>query len=115
MIRPQILADNRLYLKQSLKRIEEALENGDRGEFSEGDQEWEKGDALVHKQVARQNHVHSREMRDDIIAALKRMDEGNYGICAGCGNEINEDRLVALPYASTCIKCRAKKGLRLNR
>lgn len=113
MIKPQIIIANRDYLEQSLKRIEEALENGDRGNFCQGDEEWEKGDALNHKAVAYQNHVHSKQMREDIIAALKRMDEGSYGICTVCGNEINEDRLVALPYASTCIKCRAKKGLRM--
>jgi RNA polymerase-binding transcription factor DksA len=113
MIKPQIIIANRDYLEQSLKRIEEALENGDEGSFRQGDEEWERGDALNHKQVAYQNHVHSKQMREDIIAALKRMDEGIYGICPDCGEEISEDRLIALPYAKSCIKCRQKKGLRM--
>lgn len=40
-----------------------------------------------------------------IDAALARIKDGNYGICAHCGEKIPEKRLAALPYATTCIKC----------
>jgi DnaK suppressor protein len=40
-----------------------------------------------------------------IDAALKRIENGSYGICAKCGTEIPEARLKALPYATTCVKC----------
>ena len=114
MVNQQVLIANRQYLQQSLKRIKEVLAMADNGSFCRGDEEFEKGDALNVKQVARQNHVHSKEMRDDIITALKRMDEGVYGTCVKCGGEISEDRLVALPYAGTCINCRKKIGLRVK-
>jgi len=39
--------------------------------------------------------------------ALERMELGTYGTCTRCGNEINEDRLAAIPHASLCIKCAA--------
>lgn len=42
---------------------------------------------------------------DEIRAALKRIDEGTYGTCARCGDEINQKRLEALPYATLCIQC----------
>lgn len=38
-----------------------------------------------------------------VEAALKRMEEGEYTQCA-FGDEIEEDRLVALPEADTCMK-----------
>jgi RNA polymerase-binding transcription factor DksA len=41
----------------------------------------------------------------EIRAALRRIDEGSYEICARCGEKINEKRLEALPYATECIKC----------
>lgn len=41
----------------------------------------------------------------EINAALRRLDEGNYGICSGCGDGIDQRRLAALPYATECIKC----------
>jgi RNA polymerase-binding protein DksA len=40
-----------------------------------------------------------------IDAALVRIKNGNYGICAKCGEEIPAKRLKALPYATTCVRC----------
>jgi len=40
-----------------------------------------------------------------IDAALARIKEGNYGVCARCGEEIPEKRLAALPYVTTCVSC----------
>lgn len=36
--------------------------------------------------------------------ALLRIDNGTYGICAVSGDEIEPERLEAVPYATTCIK-----------
>lgn len=40
-----------------------------------------------------------------VEAALTRMDDGTYGACDRCGNEIAIDRLSALPFARYCIAC----------
>lgn len=40
-----------------------------------------------------------------IRAALKRIDEGEYGYCVKCGNEISEDRLNLLPATPFCRNC----------
>ena len=40
--------------------------------------------------------------------ALRRLDEGRYGICAGCGEAIAPARLAALPAAILCIECAAR-------
>ena len=40
-----------------------------------------------------------------IHAALKRMDDGEYGTCIECGTDIDQDRLEAYPYADECIDC----------
>lgn len=44
------------------------------------------------------------ELRD-ILAALERMDEGEYGTCTECGDEIDVGRLEVLPSARMCIQC----------
>lgn len=41
----------------------------------------------------------------DVLEALKEMDEGTYGICKNCNQEISLERLRANPSARTCIKC----------
>lgn len=45
----------------------------------------------------------------NIEKALKKIDEGTYGICGQCGSEIAFERLEVLPYASVCRKCMDKK------
>jgi DnaK suppressor protein len=42
--------------------------------------------------------------------ALKRLEEGTYGICEICGREIGAQRLEALPQARLCIECAQKAG-----
>ncbi|PIP95103.1 MAG: hypothetical protein COW00_17470 [Bdellovibrio sp. CG12_big_fil_rev_8_21_14_0_65_39_13] len=37
--------------------------------------------------------------------ALKRIEDGNYGECASCGEAISANRLKAVPFATTCINC----------
>src|SRR6478735_12000647 len=45
----------------------------------------------------------SRATLLQIDAALARMDEGTYGICAVCATTIPEDRLEARPWTAYCI------------
>lgn len=40
-----------------------------------------------------------------IDAALKRIEQGTYGKCTGCGGVIPKTRLNAIPYTPLCIKC----------
>jgi DnaK suppressor protein len=43
-----------------------------------------------------------------IKEAIQRIDDGEYGYCVGCGNEISEKRLVARPVATHCIDCKTE-------
>jgi RNA polymerase-binding protein DksA len=47
----------------------------------------------------------SEQVLAEIDAALKRIDEGTYGVCTNCGKQIPEERLEALPWATLCIDC----------
>ena len=46
------------------------------------------------------------EMRE-IDASRKRMKQGEYGLCAECGDEIQFERLMAYPTALRCVKCQS--------
>jgi DnaK suppressor protein len=41
-------------------------------------------------------------------AALKRIDDGKYGVCTDCGTDIATPRLHAAPEAPRCIQCQEK-------
>ncbi len=43
-----------------------------------------------------------------IEEALERIEESTYGQCLDCGNDINLERLKAIPYARLCIECARK-------
>ena len=45
----------------------------------------------------------SEQVLAEINIALKRIEEGTYGTCKACGQEIAPERLDAYPWASLCI------------
>ena len=57
--------------------------------------------------------LHSaRSQRDEVLAALARIDDSTYGQCIDCGHEIPEGRLDARPDAARCVACQAKHDRR---
>lgn len=63
----------------------------------------------IERTEARERHLDSRERLTDrldrIVEAMARLDDGSYGICAVCGEEIAPKRLRAIPEATTCVRC----------
>ena len=55
--------------------------------------------------------IRDRERRliRKIQSALQRIDDGTYGICDECGEEIASPRLKARPVTRLCINCKAKQ------
>jgi RNA polymerase-binding transcription factor DksA len=45
------------------------------------------------------------QLIEEINAALDRLDQGVYGRCVACGQEVSRERLQALPYARRCVAC----------
>ncbi|NJC98025.1 MAG: hypothetical protein C3F07_15950 [Anaerolineales bacterium] len=44
-----------------------------------------------------------------VNGALKRLEEGTYGLCTNCGKVILPERLEALPDAALCMDCQRKE------
>lgn len=55
--------------------------------------------------VLRNLQEETRLELQQVRAALKRLETGEYGVCANCGEDISPARLDALPYATLCIRC----------
>lgn len=55
--------------------------------------------------VAQVTRERSRLMLAQVDEALRRLAEGSYGICVGCGEPIPVGRLQALPFAVRCVAC----------
>lgn len=54
-----------------------------------------------------------RESRlaEKIASALRKIEDGTFGICEECGRRISEKRLMARPIARLCIKCKEKEEM----
>ena len=106
--------------KRKLQRIKEALtqeydnlveslnRNREADEEIKLDKTEDEGDlALISHNKELLYNLHETDFRrlKAIEDALGRIDRDEYGECAGCGEDINEKRLVAVPWATMCITC----------
>jgi DnaK suppressor protein len=46
-----------------------------------------------------------RQKGQSIEAALRRLEDGAYGLCERCGDSISPERLAVLPHTRLCIQC----------
>ena len=47
-----------------------------------------------------------------VQAALRRTEDGTYGICLNCEDPIKPKRLQAVPWAELCLECQERSDLR---
>lgn len=57
------------------------------------------------RELAIRNLDRESQLLRQVKAALQRMEDGTYGICLHCEEEISIKRLHAVPWAAYCIKC----------
>lgn len=67
------------------------------------------GSANVERERAQSLSSHARRILEAIEAALRAMDDGSYGTCERCGEQIEFERLEALPYATMCMDCKRRE------
>lgn len=85
-----------------LVRIRESLRTEVDADVDEGDPdlfEREKNLALV---------TNLERKVESIVAALRSIERGTYGICERCGEPIDPARLEVRPDAALCIKCQTE-------
>ena len=82
-----------------IARIETALRAPLDADFAEQAAELESQDALA---GIEDSHVAEAQA---IHAALGRIADGSYGVCAGCGVDIPAARLAVMPTATRCVGC----------
>ncbi len=92
-----------LRYRDELDRADEQMNARDAEEVERATEQW---DATV---VARLGETDARVL-GDVVAALRRLDDGTYGTCQICEQKISEQRLDALPTAAMCIECANEAG-----
>ena len=92
--------------RDTLERIDDELADHATDPIDLASDQW---DAVV------QSRLSADETRAlaAIVAAVRRLDRGVYGVCVDCGEEIQPGRLQAMPEAARCVAC-ARPQSRLN-
>lgn len=52
----------------------------------------------------------TQQSLEELQAALRRIEEDQYGICARCQGEIPRERLEVLPQARFCVPCQQRQS-----
>jgi DnaK suppressor protein len=105
-----LLLEKRREILEELGYIKDATENSIEEKFGEdttysthmadhGTDEQEREKTFYH--AAREN-----KFLQHIEEALERINNGTYGICISCGNEIPKARLEAVPHTQKCVPCK---------
>ena len=108
-IKDQLLKRKKLLMKEveSLKDAEDT--NKDRIKFPDfGDKVDENAQEIGEYSTNLATDQVLESTLRDINNALDRIENGTYGTCKYCQEEIGEKRLLARPVASACIKCKSQ-------
>jgi DnaK suppressor protein len=103
------LLEEREELKRQASEIEESSFSGGQsdvtGDIASFDEEFaDAGTATFERErdLSLSNNI--KDLLEKIDHALRRIDEGTYGLCEKCGRPIEKARIKALPYATLCIR-----------
>jgi len=93
---------------QILKQLNEEVKEGKEAALDEGMDQYD----LASEERSREiNLILSDRDRDKLQAiedALERIEDGSYGICEQCEEDIAPERLEALPFTRLCVSCQSE-------
>jgi RNA polymerase-binding protein DksA len=102
------LESEREELNAQLTTIEDqafaATQSDMSGDVGVDDESADAGTATFEREKELSIEQNVRDLIQKIDRALKRIEDGTYGICEVCGKPIEKARLKALPYVDLCIK-----------
>jgi DnaK suppressor protein len=65
----------------------------------------DQADHCYNKESLFQRSSSARDLLIMVKAALRRDEEGEYGVCVECGDPVHKKRLEAVPWARHCVAC----------
>lgn len=102
----KLLEARRINLRASVARTEE---DGRAAQMTDSAQDIaDRASSSYQKEFLFARSNNDRQFLQMVEHALSNIVEGIYGECENCGNDINERRLDAVPWARHCISCQEK-------
>jgi DnaK suppressor protein len=105
------MAKNFNFIKQELfnkkKELEEKLSAMAKEAFSDGQVQDPGDQALLSTMESLRTSLQDSDFEQyrQVVRAIQKFDDGSYGVCIDCGNDISDKRLVSFPDADRCLAC----------
>lgn len=97
----QRLLDLKQEYQTRVDKIQHDMQNPD----TDMTQDWDDQAVINEQNDVRKNLLVKAQQNLELVNnALLRIENGTYGICTVSGEEIEPERLEAVPFATTCIK-----------
>ena len=92
-------------LKAKEHELSESLRTREPISFQRTPEPEEEAQRTAEQDLAVQDRNRAAEMLRQTKGALDRIEDGGYGICLSCEQEIEARRLTAVPWAAYCVRC----------
>ena len=97
--------DVRTVLEAKRNELLNAVSDRDEIRIENAAEEFDRLQQQLNREVAIRNLDRESRLLKDVQAALGRVQEGTFGVCLRCEEDIPEKRLKALPWAAYCVTC----------
>ncbi len=101
-----------LKMREEIIRDMNAIRENEHKEHNEIGDEYDLASQERERELGIIMSVQDKNKLMAIEDALRRIEEGTYGYCEECGEKISKQRLKAVPFATLCVNCKAKKEAR---
>lgn len=97
-------------LNEEKNRVEKSINNTAKeiqsATLEQGGDEADEANALSNASLSIRLKEREVQLLHKVKAALKRVEDGSYGECLSCGDDIGVKRLMIRPVTTMCIKCK---------
>jgi DnaK suppressor protein len=77
-----------------------------------GDDQADAGSTALEREQEMSIVHNTRDLLDQSIDALRRIQQHRFGSCVVCGNGVGKARLIAFPRATHCVTCKQREERR---
>jgi DnaK suppressor protein len=109
---PEQLGQLRDELQRTLARLERSMKSNGNGRPGEIDQSavgrLSRIEAIQNQGLTQNLAEREQVQLGEVLAALRRIEEGSYGICTSCHTPIRYERLLVFTEARNCSQCGGK-------
>lgn len=99
------LDGHRQALQEKLDDLSRGLRNRQEIQIEKAPDAIDEVQLAAERELAIRNLDRESQLLREVRAARARIEDGTYGICQRCEEEIGQRRLDAVPWAANCIRC----------